>query len=84
MAHHDQVEQTEEAQRQRRGRQRQAAPGGFHDRLIKILAIALPMATGAIVAFLVIAPFSPRSEVSFTSEAFSPKIARSSFSSGVS
>ena len=65
MAHHDQVEQTEEAQRQRRGRQRQAAPGGFHDRLIKILAIALPMATGAIVAFLVIAPFSPRSEVSF-------------------
>jgi len=65
VAHHDQVEQTEEAQRQRRGRQRQAAPGGFHDRLIKILAIALPMATGAIVAFLVIAPFSPRSEVSF-------------------
>lgn len=65
MAHHEPVEETKEAQRQRRGRQRQAAPGGFHDRLIKILAIALPMATGAIVAFLVIAPFSPRSEVSF-------------------
>ena len=62
---HDQVEETSEASRQRRGRQRQAAPGGFHDRLIKILAVALPMATGAIVAFLVIAPFSPRSEVSF-------------------
>ena len=29
-------------------------------------------------------PWSTRSEVSFTSEAFSPKIARSSFSSGVS
>tara|TARA_B100000749_G_scaffold270555_1_gene250483 strand:+ start:291 stop:962 length:672 start_codon:yes stop_codon:yes gene_type:complete len=63
--HHEPVEETQEAQRKRRGRQRQAAPGGFHDRLIKILAIALPMATGAIVAFLVIAPFSPRSEVSF-------------------
>ena len=63
--HHDHVEETSEAQRQRRGRQKQAAPGGFHDRLIKTLAIALPMATGAIAAFLVIAPFSPRSEVSF-------------------
>lgn len=63
--HSDQVEETEEARTRRRGRERQAAPGGFHDRLIKILAIALPMATGAIVAFLVIAPFSPRSEVSF-------------------
>ena len=29
-------------------------------------------------------PWSTRSDVSFTSEAFSPKIARSSFSSGVS
>ena len=29
-------------------------------------------------------PWSTRSEVSFTSDAFSPKIARSSFSSGVS
>lgn len=63
--HHDPVEETSEARNQRRGRQKQAAPGGFHDRLIKALAIGLPMATGAIVAFLVIAPFSPRSEVSF-------------------
>ena len=62
---HDPVEETKEAREKRRGRERQAAPGGFHDRLIKILAVALPMATGAIVAFLVIAPFSPRSEVSF-------------------
>ena len=63
--HHEPVDETKEARRQRRGRQRQAAPGGFHDRLIRLLAIGLPMATGAIVAFLVIAPFSPRSEVSF-------------------
>ena len=62
---HDQAEETNEARQQRRGRQRQAAPGGFHDRLIKILAVVLPMATGVIVAFLVIAPFSPRDEVSF-------------------
>ncbi len=62
---HDPVAETQQASQQRRGRQKQAAPGGFHDRLIKILAITLPMATGAIVAFLVIAPFSPRSEVSF-------------------
>ena len=63
--HHDPVEETKEARRQRRGRQRQAAPGGFHDRLIKILAIGLPMATGAIVAFLVLTPLAPRSEGSF-------------------
>ncbi|MBD59805.1 MAG: LPS export ABC transporter periplasmic protein LptC [Citromicrobium sp.] len=63
--HHDPVEETKEARAQRRGRQHQAAPGGFHDRLIKILAIGLPMATGAIVAFLVLTPLSPRSEVSF-------------------
>lgn len=63
--HHDPVEETSEARAQRRGRQRQAAPGGFHDRLIKVLAVALPMATGIVVAFLVITPFSPRDEVSF-------------------
>ena len=63
--HHDPVEETSEARAKRRGRQRQAAPGGFHDRLIKILAVVLPMATGIIVAFLVITPFSPRDEVSF-------------------
>jgi len=63
--HSDHVEETDKARSRRRGRERQAAPGGFHDRLIKFLAIALPKATGAIVAFHVIAPFSPRSEVSF-------------------
>lgn len=63
--HHDPVEETSEARSQRRGRQRKAAPGGFHDRLIKILAVVLPMATGVIVAFLIITPFSPRDEVSF-------------------
>lgn len=63
--HHEPVEETQQARNQRRGRQRQAAPGGLHDKLIRFLVIALPMATGAIVAFLVLTPLSPRSEVSF-------------------
>ena len=46
-------------------RQAQAAPGGFHDRLIRFLAVALPGAVGVIVAIMVLAPLSPRGEISF-------------------
>ncbi len=48
-----------------RGRQRFAAPGGFHDRLVGILAVVLPMAVGVIAALMVITPLAPRGEVSF-------------------
>lgn len=46
-------------------RQRFAAPGGSHDRLVGFLARALPMAVGVISALMVITPLSPRGEVSF-------------------
>ena len=46
-------------------RQRFAAPGGFHDRLVRLLAVALPAAIGVLFAFMVLAPLSPRGEISF-------------------
>ena len=46
-------------------RQAFAAPGGFHDRLIRFLAVALPGAVGVIVAVMVLSPLSPRGEISF-------------------
>ncbi|WP_133366074.1 LPS export ABC transporter periplasmic protein LptC [Qipengyuania sediminis] len=46
-------------------RQRFAAPGGGHDRLVRFLSVALPMAVGVVAALMVITPLSPRGEVSF-------------------
>ena len=49
-----------------RGRRRAyAAPGGFHDRMIRLLATALPAAIGAVAAVMILAPLSPRGEISF-------------------
>lgn len=42
-----------------------AAPGGFHDRLVHFLARALPALVGALLAVMIIAPLSPRGEISF-------------------
>jgi len=42
-----------------------AAPGGFHDRLIRFLATALPAAIGVVAAVMILAPLSPRGEISF-------------------
>jgi len=42
-----------------------ATPGGFHDRLITFLAKALPAAIGVIAAIMILAPLSPRGEISF-------------------
>jgi lipopolysaccharide export system protein LptC len=42
-----------------------ANPGGFHDRLIRFLATALPAAIGAIAAVMILSPLSPRGEISF-------------------
>ena len=42
-----------------------ATPGGSHDRLIHFLATALPGAVGLIAAVMILAPLSPRSEISF-------------------
>lgn len=42
-----------------------AAPGGSHDRLVGFLARALPAAIGVIAAVMILAPLSPRGEISF-------------------
>ncbi|MET0251435.1 MAG: LPS export ABC transporter periplasmic protein LptC [Novosphingobium sp.] len=56
---------TAEADLVRSRRQHFATPGGFHDKLIRTLAVVLPAAVGVLFAFMVLAPLSPRGEVSF-------------------
>ncbi|AXJ95393.1 MULTISPECIES: LPS export ABC transporter periplasmic protein LptC [unclassified Sphingomonas] len=53
------------ALRARTARQQWAAPGSRHDRLIRILGTTLPIAIGVLAAFLVMAPLTAGSEVSF-------------------
>jgi lipopolysaccharide export system protein LptC len=42
-----------------------AAPGGLHDKLVRVLAVALPAGIGAIAAIMLLSPLSPRGEISF-------------------
>lgn len=56
---------SEAALRSRARKQSWAAPGGFHDRLVRLLKVALPMAIGVLMAFLALAPLSKSSEISF-------------------
>ena len=42
-----------------------AAPGGLHDRIVGVLAVVLPMGVGVLAAVMVLAPLSPRGEISF-------------------
>jgi lipopolysaccharide export system protein LptC len=49
-----------------RGRRRAyAAPGGFHDRMVRWLATLLPAAIGMVAAVMILSPLSPRGEISF-------------------
>lgn len=64
MSRHRRIE-TAEAKELRNARKHFAAPGGFHDRLVKVLGAVLPMGVGVLAAFMVITPLSPRGEVSF-------------------
>ncbi|MFW5633735.1 MAG: LPS export ABC transporter periplasmic protein LptC [Erythrobacter sp.] len=57
--------ETDEARALRSRRQRFAAPGGSHDRLVGFLARALPIGVGIVAGLMVITPLSPRGEVSF-------------------
>ena len=54
-----------EAEQIRDRRRAFALPGGSLDRAIGILAVGLPALVGAIAAAMLIAPLSPRGEVSF-------------------
>lgn len=53
------------ADRARAARQEWAQPGGFHDRLVKLLGWALPAAAGAVAAVMILSPIAPRNEISF-------------------
>jgi len=57
--------ETSEARALRSRRQHFAAPGGSHDRLVRVLARVLPMGVGVIAALMIITPLSDRGEVSF-------------------
>jgi lipopolysaccharide export system protein LptC len=49
-----------------RGRRRAyAAPGGFHDAMVRVLATVLPAGIGLVAAVMILAPLSPRGEISF-------------------
>lgn len=56
---------TQAADEMRDRRRAFAAPGGTLDRIVRILAIALPALVGAVAATMLIAPLSPRGELSF-------------------
>lgn len=56
---------TEKADRIRQRRRAFAAPGSSLDRAVRLLAIGLPALVGAVAAAMLIAPLSPRGEVSF-------------------
>jgi lipopolysaccharide export system protein LptC len=57
--------ETQEAKALRGARQRFAAPGGAHDKVVWLLARALPMGVGVIAALMIVTPLSPRGEISF-------------------
>ena len=56
---------TIQADQMRSRRQLFAAPGGSHDRTVRLLAVVLPGLIGALAAVMVLAPLSPRGEISF-------------------
>lgn len=56
---------TEAADRIRDRRRQWAAPGGSHDRLIRVLARWLPGAVGVVAAAMLLGPLFPRGEISF-------------------
>ena len=56
---------SEAATRERAGRQRWAIPGSAHDRIVRLTKIGLPVAVGALVAVLTLAPLDKHGDVSF-------------------
>lgn len=42
-----------------------AAPGSPHDRLVRLLVRVLPAGVGMVAAIMILAPFTPRGEISF-------------------
>ena len=59
---------SELAERERRLKRRWAVPGGSHDRLVKLMKLALPALIGVVLAFLFFSPLEDKQEVSFLLE----------------
>jgi lipopolysaccharide export system protein LptC len=56
---------SEQANSERRQKRGWARPGGSHDKLIRVMKIALPALIGVVLAFLFFAPLEDKQEVSF-------------------
>jgi lipopolysaccharide export system protein LptC len=56
---------SEQAERERREKRGWAAPGGSHDKVIRLLKLALPALIGVVLAFLFFSPLEEKQEVSF-------------------
>lgn len=56
---------SEIAAQERFRKQSWAAPGGFHDLLVRVLKIALPAMIGLLMAYLAMAPLTRTQEISF-------------------
>jgi lipopolysaccharide export system protein LptC len=56
---------SELAERERAVKRGWAAPGGFHDWLVRILKVVLPAAIGVLLAYLLLSPLSKEKEISF-------------------
>ena len=56
---------TEAADLMRGRRRAYAAPDGFHDAMVRLLARVLPAGIGLVAAVMILAPLSPRGEISF-------------------
>lgn len=67
---------SEKADIQRNKRQHIAAPGGAHDRKIKLLSVFLPLCVGALAAVLALAPFTLSGELSFVLDKDSVDVAK--------
>jgi lipopolysaccharide export system protein LptC len=56
---------SELAERDRVAKRGWAAPGGFHDFLVRLLKIALPAGVGVLLAYLLLAPLGKQKDASF-------------------
>jgi len=59
---------SEQAEQERRIKRRWAVPGGSHDRVVRIMKLALPALIGVVLAFLFFSPLEDKQEVSFLLE----------------
>lgn len=67
---------SEQAVIARTARQRMAAPGSGHDKVIGLLRIGLPMGVGVLAAFLVMAPLTSAGDMSFVLDKNKVEVAR--------